>query len=815
MPSLLAHRDLILPLVPGTEADLLKALIECASNQLGYDTALDVARYLVNRIRVDALADSRPGWFQGVAAGLDAMGATPDQAGLQPSDLVRQSRRGSSVDDGLHLKTGEHLQLEEVLASVEAVEDLRVLLEAEERQGFGSFDWAAVVEHLTPHLHSTTELVEVENLIDARLSGEHLSRHRLSRSFTALSRQWVKLGDRSSAWRLGRKALEATEASGWSPYFDGGARHAAIRQLIAIDADRAREIAIDLCTRDLGERLHYPGTVVLHLYDVLTLLSDRVPVSEVWSAIEDYLDDLFVAVLVEPQPALETLLEEPVETSGEDTPEQAVADLLVLYLDHPSYAVAQAAVQGCTAALLDASLAVTTALKEALESSDQVVERALMVLDAARMEDPSVAASFNGALTRLRSSPNFTVRLIASAVYARISDESPVPCTVERETPAVYSLHLPELTFHHTEEMLEQRDAPTLIGDPAQILRPLDLEARTVAEAAGLPEDNVLYRAAQHLRRLETERTWLAGDQALDQRRISVFLDQVGLKHAYYKPHVEPARHALAYTVAELYDGGYLSPDELTWLSRVLIHHDPAFIHWRPVRRPRWIGHMGGIADEGYSHIRVPDDWVEEAEDSHSLLRAQTSEGWFVIGERTRLKRLQETWPEEERIATSRAVAEDRLWEGFDVASGHPPFVGPLSARVSDYLSFRAPEDHLVIACDGRYFETPAVDWLALNPSWGQALGWRPMPGPWFRWADQHGNLVVKSVWWRDGNLHCYSEHFHVEVGSGWLVLINQSGLEDVMIRAGCLSRGGVVRRSLGWHGDAGRGQAIGVLELQ
>jgi hypothetical protein len=743
------------------------------------------------------------------------MGATLDQAGLQPSELVRRSRHGSSVDDDLHLKSGEHLASGEVLANMQAVDDLRVLLAEEERQRFGLFDWATVVEHLAPQLHSATELTEVENLIDARLSGEHSSRHWLSRSFTALSRQWLKLGDRPSAWRLAKEALDATEPSGWSPDFDGGARHTAMRQLIAIDPDRARGIAIALYARDLSERLHYPGTVVLHLYDVLTLLSDEVPVAEVWPAIEDCLDDLFVAVFVEPQPALETLLEEPAGTSGEDTPEQAVADLLVLYLDHPSYAVAQAAVQAGTAALLDGSQAVRAALERALSSTNQAVERALMVLDAASIEDPSVAVSFKGTLSRLRSSMNFTVRLIASAVYARLSDDSSMPSTVERETPAIYTLHLPELTFHRTEEMREQRDAPILIGDPAQMLCPLDIEVRIVAEAAGVAEDNVLYQAAQHLRRLGAARTWLAGDEALDPRRLSVFLDQVGLKHAHYKPHIEPARQALAYVVAELYDAGYLSSNALGWVSKVLIHHDPSFIHRRAERRPGCVSQIGGLPDDDYSYSRLSDDWLETAEDSLALLRPRTSDGWIIVGERTRLKQLQEYYPEEERMATIRAVKEDSLWDGLEVAKGYPPFAGFLSARVSGYLGLEAPEDNVVIACNGVHFETPEVGWLALNPPLGQALGWRPVPGPWFRWADQHGNIVVKSVWWRDGNSCCFNEHLRVEVGSGWLVLMTESGLEDVLKRTGRLSRGGVVQRRLRWHDDAGSGQAIGVLELR
>ncbi|MDY7076577.1 MAG: ATP-binding protein [Chloroflexota bacterium] len=807
--------DLALPLVPDAEPDVVEALIARTSDQLGRDAALNVARYLVRRIRVDALADSRAGWYRGVATGLRTVGFALDQVGLQPSELDDQSRRSSSqLDEGFHLESGERLGPDEVLAQVRTVDDLRALLEAEDRGQSRSFDWAAVVEHLAPQLDFEPQLGEVEGLIEERLTGKLWSENQLSQSLVALSKRFLELGDRVSAWTLAEQALDATKASGWDPYFDGGARHTALQQLIAIDPDQAREMAIELYTRDLGERFRAPGRVVLHLYDVLTLLSGEVPVAEVWPAIETYLDELFATVLVEPLPALEAMLEDPVGTPEEDTPDRAVADLLALYLDHPSYSVAQAAVRACTAALLDGSQAVTTAVQGALAGTDQAIERALMVLDAASIGDPLIVVPFEGTLERLCSSPNFTVRLIASAVHARIGGKPPIPEPVERKTPAIYGLHLPTLALHRTEQVVGEDYVPVLVGDPALILRPLDIEARAIAKAAGLPEDNVLYRAVQHFRRLEAKRTWLTENEILDPTRLSVFLDQVGLRHGHYKPHIAPARHALAYTVAELYDGGYLSPDALRWLSKVLIHHDPAFIRWRPHRRPQCVGHIGGIPDEDYSYIRLPDDWVEKAEDSHSLLRPRTSEGWIVVGEWTRLKRLQEKWPEEERIATIRAVREDELWDGLDVERGHPPFARFLSAQVSDYLSLHAPEDHLVIACDGRYFETPGADWLAFNPAVGHALGWQPIPGGWFRWADQRGALVVESVWWSDGPLHQSNEHLHVEVGSGWLVLMTESGFTEVLKWARHLSRGGVVRRSLGWHGDAGQRHAIGVLAL-
>lgn len=802
--------DLILPLVPGTEPDLVKWLIVQLSNRLGFNVAVEVANYLVHRIKIDVLANNRPGWYHGVIAGLQEIGANPSLLGLEPSELEERSTQSSSqIDENLYLKSGEQFKLEEVLVKVQIVADLHTLLEQKDQERTKFFNWSAVVEHLIPKLSSIQELNECESFIEAQLNKDHLSR-----SLIALSKRFLELGDRASAWTLAERALKATEASGWDPYWDGGRRHAALRQLIAIDVVRAHKRAIKLYAHDLSERFRYPGRIILHFYDVLTLLTGEVPIKEIWSAIEIYLDDLFGSIPVEPQPAFESLLEEPVGKSGDDTSVHAVADLLTLYLDHPSFPVAQGAVRACTATLLNGSQVMAIALEEISTRSDEAAERALMVLDAVSMEEPVIVEPFSEMLERFSLSPNFVIRLMASVIRTRIGSESPIPPVVERDLPAIYTLHLPQIALHKTEEAVKGKKAPIIITDPALVLSPLDIEGRAIAEAAELPEDNVLYRAAQYFRTLETRRTWLTENSTLTPKRLSTFLDQVGLRHTHNKPHITPARQALTYVMAELYDGGYFPPESLHWLSKILIHYDPAFILWRPDQRPMCIDHMGGIPVNDRAFISLPSDWTETAEDSFSLLRPRASDNRIILAEWTRLRYLQDEWPEEERMAVVRTVAPVEIWKGINIEDGHPPYIDFRGVQMNNYLYLHASLDHLVIAHNGYEFETPGARWLAFNPAVGHVLGWQPIPGPWFRWADQHGIPVVESVWWSDGPLHQHAEHLHVEVGGGWLVLITERGFEEIKQWAMQLSRGGVVRRSKGWHGDSGRSQAVRILSL-
>lgn len=119
-----------------------------------------------------------------------------------------------------------------------------------------------------------------------------------------------------------------------------------------------------------------------------------------------------------------------------------------------------------------------------------------------------------------------------------------------------------------------------------------------------------------------------------------------------------------------------------------------------------------------------------------------------------------------------------------------------------------------MIAHDAYDRETPGAHWLALNPAVGEALGWHPISGGWFRWADGQGVPMVESVWWSDGSIHQFNHYLHTEVGDGCLVLVTEQGFLKLREWAGPMSRGGVVRRRKGWYGTDGEGQAIKTLTM-
>jgi hypothetical protein len=811
--------DLVLPFMTDRDTELIEALIITTADELGAEAAFDAAIYLNSRIRVCVLSKFRPACYRSVVLALQSIGYDQTQSEIDPVEMIEppDSYQSNQLDRRLHLNNGEQLEPDEVLLRVQSITDFQIFIKKEDERNTRYFHWDIVVEHLSKNLVSSAEIEEVNRIVISTFSTDFFKRSQLSRMLLALSKRSLGLGDRSLAWNLAEQALSATEATGWDSYFDGGARYKVLNHLITIDSSKGRDIAISLYAED-GSKGHISTSrVLLRLDETLELFTHELPITKIWLAVEEYLEELFSGVFIEPELPLEIATAMPygLALPDEDTPARAIADLLTIHLDHPCYPIIQGAMRACFFTLVQGSEALVTALMKALTNTEQSTERALIVLDAASIKDPDSIGSFNEILEQLRTSPNFLLRLIAGFVLMQYASEAFLPQTVTREISTIYALELPSLSIHRTERVASQgRDSSILIEDLARKIRPFDIEARIIADIADISEDNVMYQAVQYFRTLETKRSWLVDENILSQEKTSRFLDAIGLRYTFRKPQIEIARHSLAYVAADLYDGGFLAPNMIHRLSHVLIHHDPAFIQALPLPRPSYIAPIGGIINDNSSFDRLPENWVESAKDSLNLLSLRTTDKRIVLGEWTQLRYLDRKSPEEERISIVRAIDSEQIWTGFDLDMGHRPFSRFIKYQVADYPRLHESLDQLIVASDGYSFDTPGSFWIALNPAIAKSLGWSLVGSGWFRWINQSGEQVAESVWWEDGSLHHYSEHEHCEVAGGWLVLVTEEGFEEIKGWANCLSRGVLVERSLGQHGNDGRGKAMEVLSI-
>jgi hypothetical protein len=148
------------------------------------------------------------------------------------------------------------------------------------------------------------------------------------------------LGNGDEAWSLGMEALEASYELGWDRWYDGGSRLAAFGALANVDAARAHRLAFATLVQDMTEKARYPRNLAFNLDRILPLLTSNIPMREVWSEVQQYMDALFEGTPLPPDGA-EGLHEQPTD----DTAEMAVNDLVTLHLIHPIDALSRAALR--------------------------------------------------------------------------------------------------------------------------------------------------------------------------------------------------------------------------------------------------------------------------------------------------------------------------------------------------------------------------------------------------------------------------------------------------------------------------------------
>ncbi|GEM_PF-3850744 len=716
-----------------------------------------------------------------------------------PEDFGRGVSSNSNSDYNLHLITGKQLTLHEAIAAVRTIDDLRSLLDNEEKQSLDFFRWHELANSLLKQVGEIEKIEEICKLMESRI--DRRSETYLVSVYIGASKRLQELGYIDHSKKFIRKALGLSNPSGWSAYYDGGIKYDAMHQMLSVFGSSARDEIVRLYAGDLSERYRYPEQLIRDLSDIAQVLFEDIPYLKIWPDVEAYLDELFNEILIEPQPEVESVLDDSTERQNDDS-RSALAELLVLFLDFPAYPVFSNSIQACSRLFLAGSSVAKDALHQALAKHDQLVINGLVALEVVSLHKPSEISSFQKELSDLQNSPNLIIRMIATKILINSSHQSSFPPKLERSLPAIYMLDLPDIAQHKTEYSLEQDSKSVLLGDPALVLQPLDIEARQIAQKAGVPENNLLYHAAKKLKDIEIQRTWLSNDLALQPAKLSAFLEKIDLRISHNKPKIFPCKNSIGHIAAELYDANKLSFSDLPFLDFMFRDHDPALFLVDAEPRPDYIERAGGLSSELGIYLDFPKDWGKTLENSLPLLKWHSSDGRLILAEWTHLKRLQNEWPSEERLSLIRAIAPYKIWDDIDLSQERLPFANTLGLSAKDYLDItQYPERELVIAHNGYNYQMGKANWLALNPRVGFDLGWKPVDKGLFSWKDKKDNLVVESIYWQDGSFDFYNPYEHIEVGYGWVVLITEDGYQEMRRRYGVISRGGVIKRSSGMFG--------------
>jgi len=793
---------LLIPLCSENISELIKLFIDRVEKEYDKKEIIKASQFLADRINAEALSSNRKGYLNTISQALKEQDIDPNRIGIQESKISAKTS-DSSDDKVLKAKNGRDIPIEEAIKIVDSPEGLKKLIELNDPERDGYFDWRKMGDEAIKHANNKDDIKLISKLID-----ENFNQRNHSLLFSNLSQKARKLNENQLAEELAFEAVEKSDPVGWDKWMDGGSRLKALRALKKINPDEALLKSIKLFGSDIGNSRVSTRRLVHHFDDIVELLFLDVPVEEIWRIIQDYLEDLYCSVEIKNYPEFEDkFFNENNGRARERKAATALSQYLISNLAHPSYIVASQSLRAC-ATILNSDQnyeELNEALKFILNESDSTTEKALVILDAVSVSNPQCLKPFIESINELNESPNLLIRVKASILEARYKNEPTRVKRLDSDLPSVYTLELPEFSKYQTDFEPREENKSELVGDPAKLLRPLDIEVREIAEITGLDVDVVIYRTSKYYEQFSQENsTKFFNHHQLNEEQVLNFLRYVGPKVSFHKPHIEPVRRAILYILAELWDAGLLTPNETKRLLTNFENKEKHQLLKEPVRRPTWINSTMGLPEDEHIYT-MPKDWVEDCEESLSLLKLKPTIDRIILGEFTKLsyQGVREGM-EEDRISLIAGLRREEFWNSDTITKGSLPFLNYFRLPIENYLNTKPSEKQWIICQSAYDLETPGKNWIAFNPKIAMDLGWHYSDRGNFRWIDKNGNVAVESIWWTDGNINRHEESEYCSSGEGWIVLASYEAYKMISEKSKHINRGGLVRRRAGFAGNKG-----------
>jgi hypothetical protein len=554
------------------------------------------------------------------------------------------------------------------------------------------------------------------------------------------------IGDLYTAKLLAGQAIDRARDSSWHRWLDGAQKMIAYGALKRIDANASLSLARAQFGKDLAAGKISSSYLLYDILETMDFLELDWPAEAVCRVIDDYLDHVLAAN--QEVSTFDSML----QTSEEGSADEALCRFLVHLLAFPVVDVGFAARRALAIYVTkDGNGFVSLVKGEPFWDSVQL-EHILASLHVGSCSGNVAISSLRDWILNLNRQESVAVRGIARRLceeqgwqWKEISNQAKQPVILLSES-------LASPTDYEEARMVVGGDIATALLLYRNIFARVDV---------GLDADELRSEFYQLFREIEKDYCWA------DDNRLKRWIKLV-LARFWLSPRAIVGREAAMRVLGKQSLTGQAPSGAEQSYDYLYPIYDPELELSRAVERPVELRAM---------------DWALWDNLGKAWLRGENADSWrdypesvkglHIIGERTWLIRPDWEWPREER---HRGLV-----------------IGPCDAgqtrdclKTSHELTLKCylrgdgqGDEQLIVLNSERELIGPAYRWAAINCAFARRLGWRPSGGEPFNWVDPLGNLMVKSVYWRDGWIGLEPPRFE-SLGEGWLVLATQQGVRTL-----------------------------------
>ena len=562
--------------------------------------------------------------------------------------------------------------------------------------------------------------------------------------FVWKSERLLEIGDRKTARILAEHAIDHAKDGYWHRWLDGAQKKIAYESLKRIDATESLKRARAQFGKDLASGKLNSSYLLYDILETIDFLELDWPSEAVCRTIDDYLDHVLVANKEVPPYTSMT------QATEKGSADDALCRFLIHLLAFPVIDVGVAARRAlCRYAAIDGKGLVAIFRGEPCWDSVQL-EHILACLHVGSHSSKVAMNRLRDWILNLNQHESIAVR----GIGRRICEEQGWPWKEIRNQ----AKHPVILLSEGLSSPTDYNEARMLVG--GDIATALLLHRRIFGwlERAGLDADELKSEFYRLFREIEKNYNWA------DANRLERWIKLV-LARFWLQTRVLIGREAAMRVLGRRALSGEAPSSAERAYDYLYPIYDPEPELCQAVERP--------------AELRALDDelWNDRGK---AWLRGENADSWnnypdsvdglHIIGEKTWFIRPDWEWPREERhrgliigpcnpdqkrecLETSRELTFDLYLRGEGQEEGQ-----------------------LIVLNSERQLVGPAYRWAALNSSFAKSLGWHPSDNEAFTWIDSSGNLMVKSVYWKDGWIWLEPPRFE-SLGEGWLVLATEPGI--------------------------------------
>ncbi len=767
-------RKLLIPFEEYNPSDLPKKLLSrcCQSSD---DSVTDEVEEIITSTKTHLLPSNRYSWLEGVALGVREAGL--DNSIYASMAISTSQEKHVTHEPSLTLKSGEKLTDEEAQLKVNSSESLFQLLRSVESVDY--FRWMSLIQPFLKNM-SVPQLEELHKLLKPFEPGNNV--------VSCVAGELYSHGEVDKANSLLEGLINNSNAKGWDLHWDGGSRLSVFRALVEIDAKQWRPKALASLVDDYIGEYRYPSSLIWNLKEIVEILFEDKGVLPIWDEIKEhvYKLDAFEQNTEKP-PAL---LDDIVENEDASLLIKFAFDMLDVSIPELGDMAHQAIVD--LAKIEKNWPEIHKEMANRIDKIGLTQVKIVSLLSSFAKDSKEFALQFEGEISSLCASEDFSVRMAALDLAGRLEIEGKHPPEERSKLPLVYELELPEI--NNKKEAIPFfaiRPGETFpdVDDPIELLRPLLTEAKLVANMSNVPFENLAYRAADFMKTLVSVNEW--NKRAEEAYRS--WMKGVGLELTYHRLRPKVAKLALSYVACELLDAGRIPPQGIELLRDIFKRSDELLLALEPGIRPECIV-IPKVKDREISHKH--NEWLADIEKGITQIVDRSDTGKQIIGELTTWSWLDWDLPTEIRMST---VCHPELNDDVDITSPSALFPSMMHWSAIDYPEITPTrEPSLVIYGSSSYIDHGGIEWLALNPSIGFSLGWSISEEGLFRWVDDNENIMVESIYWKDGSVSRQPPKMDDICSNGWLVIASDEAVEKIREVIGEVIKVNAVMRSYG-----------------